>query len=41
MIELFIDKSDVHQASLTTDIIERDDAYGAVDRTKMKKNAGN
>ena len=41
MIDLFLDKLVVYQASLTTDIIKSDMAYGAVDRTKKKKKAGN
>ena len=41
MIELFLDKPDVYHASLATDVIESDMVYGAVDRTKKKKKAGN
>ena len=37
MIRLFTDKPVVYQASLTTDVIESDMVYGAVDRTKKKK----
>ena len=40
MIEVCLDKPVVCQANPTTDIIESDMAYGAVDRTKQKK-AGN
>ena len=42
MIELFTEKPVVYQASPTTDVIESDMVYGAVDRTKKKKKkAGN
>ena len=41
MIELFLDKPVVCQANLTTDIMKSDMVYGAVDRTKKKKKAGN